>query len=61
VIGTGSSAVQITGALAGVVGQLRLFQRTPQWILPVDNPPTDDTDRARYRADRPHLLSCALN
>jgi cation diffusion facilitator CzcD-associated flavoprotein CzcO len=56
VIGTGSSAVQITGALASVVGELRLFQRTPQWILPVDNPPTDDADRARYRAD-PALLT----
>ena len=56
VVGTGSSAVQITGALAGVVNELRLFQRTPQWILPVDNPPTDDADRARYRAD-PALLT----
>ena len=56
VIGTGSSAVQITGALAGLVGELRLFQRTPQWILPVDNPATDDGDRVRYRAD-PALLT----
>jgi cation diffusion facilitator CzcD-associated flavoprotein CzcO len=56
VIGTGSSAVQITGALAGAVGEFRLFQRTPQWILPVDNPPTDDADRARYRA-HPALLT----
>lgn len=31
VIGTGSSAVQIVGALAGVVDELHLFQRTPQW------------------------------
>jgi cation diffusion facilitator CzcD-associated flavoprotein CzcO len=56
VVGTGSSAVQITGALAGVVDELRLFQRTPQWIVPVDNPPTDDADRACYRAD-PALLT----
>lgn len=51
VIGTGSSAVQITGAVIDVVGELQLFQRTPQWILPVDNPPTDPKDRARYRAN----------
>jgi cation diffusion facilitator CzcD-associated flavoprotein CzcO len=51
VIGTGSSAVQITGALNDVVGELHLFQRTPQWILPVDNPPVDPADRERYRAD----------
>jgi cation diffusion facilitator CzcD-associated flavoprotein CzcO len=56
VIGAGSSAVQITGALAGVVGELHLFQRTAQWILPVDNPPTRAADRARYRAD-PALLT----
>ncbi|MGH3594808.1 MAG: flavin-containing monooxygenase [Mycobacterium sp.] len=51
VVGTGSSAVQITGAITDVVGELRLFQRTPQWILPVQNPAIDDGDRARYRAN----------
>jgi cation diffusion facilitator CzcD-associated flavoprotein CzcO len=51
VIGTGSSAVQMVCALVDTVGQLRLFQRTPQWILAVPNPPIDDEDRARYRAD----------
>ena len=34
IIGTGSSGVQIAGALAGVVGQLDVYQRTPAWILP---------------------------
>jgi cation diffusion facilitator CzcD-associated flavoprotein CzcO len=52
VIGTGSSAVQITSALTDRVGEFHLFQRTPQWVLPVDNPPISDADRARYRADR---------
>jgi cation diffusion facilitator CzcD-associated flavoprotein CzcO len=56
VIGTGSSAVQITGAVTDVVGELHVFQRTPQWILPVDNPPTDPADRARYRADPQALI-----
>jgi cation diffusion facilitator CzcD-associated flavoprotein CzcO len=51
VIGTGSSAVQMVCALADTVGELRLFQRTPQWILEVPNPPIDDEDRARYRTD----------
>lgn len=51
VVGTGSSAVQITAALAGTVGRLELFQRTPQWILPVPNPPVPEEDRARFRAD----------
>ena len=51
IIGTGSSAVQMVCALADTVGELRLFQRTPQWILAVPNPPIDNEDRARYRAD----------
>ncbi len=51
VIGTGSSAVQIVSAIVGTVGELRLFQRTPQWILPVPNPPIDEEQRARYRED----------
>lgn len=55
VIGTGSSAVQIVGAVTDLVGELRLFQRTPQWVLPVQNPPIDDAEKARYRAD-PTLL-----
>jgi cation diffusion facilitator CzcD-associated flavoprotein CzcO len=51
VIGTGSSAVQITGALVGRVGHLDLFQRTPQWIMPVDNAPYDDVQRQAFRND----------
>lgn len=51
IVGTGSSAVQITAALAGVVGELHLFQRTPQWVLPVPNPPIDDETRDRYRSE----------
>jgi len=35
VIGTGSTGTQITAALAGEVKAYKLFQRTPQWILPV--------------------------
>ena len=56
VVGTGSSAVQIVGAVVDTVAELRLFQRTAQWILPVPNNPVTDEDRARYRAD-PLLMS----
>lgn len=50
-VGTGSSAVQITAALVDVVGELALFQRTPQWVLSVPNPPIEATERARFAAD----------
>ena len=34
VIGTGASAIQFVPAIAPVVGKLRLFQRTPAWVMP---------------------------
>ena len=37
-IGTGSTGVQITAELGGKVNELRVFQRTPQWIFPMPNP-----------------------
>ncbi len=42
VVGTGSTGMQITRALAPVASKFELFQRTPQWIMPVLN--------ARYTA-----------
>lgn len=37
VIGTGSTGMQITRALAPVAAKYELYQRTPQWILPLAN------------------------
>lgn len=51
IIGTGSTAVQMTGALVDTVGELHLFQRTAQWILPIPNRPIDAEDKERYRRD----------
>lgn len=39
VIGTGASAAQLVPELAKTVGELTLFQRTPNWILPKRDPP----------------------
>lgn len=39
ILGTGSSATQITAALAPSARQLVLFQRTPQWVMTVPNDP----------------------
>ena len=36
-IGTGSTGVQITAELGGKVRQLKIFQRTAQWIYPMPN------------------------
>jgi cation diffusion facilitator CzcD-associated flavoprotein CzcO len=55
VIGTGSTAVQITGALAGRVAKFYLFQRTAQWVMPQENPVYSDAERGAFRGD-PELL-----
>lgn len=50
VVGTGSSAVQIVTAIAERAGELVLFQRTPQWIMPAQNPAYSDDEKAHFRA-----------
>jgi cation diffusion facilitator CzcD-associated flavoprotein CzcO len=50
VVGTGSSAIQIVGALVDEVAELSLFQRTPQWIMPMANPAYSEAEKAEFRA-----------
>ncbi|MFN2164770.1 MAG: flavin-containing monooxygenase, partial [Anaerolineae bacterium] len=35
IIGTGSTAAQIVGAITDQVGEMHVFQRTPQWMAPL--------------------------
>ena len=51
VIGTGSTAVQITGALVPRVAKFSLFQRTAQWIAPQENPAYSEEEKAELRRD----------
>jgi cation diffusion facilitator CzcD-associated flavoprotein CzcO len=55
IVGTGSTAVQIVGAIVDRVGHLDLFQRTAQWVLPQTNPEFTAEEHAAYEAD-PELL-----
>src|SRR4051794_27161442 len=50
VIGTGSTAVQITAALAPRAGRYSLFQRTAQWVLPQANPEYSEAERLTFRS-----------
>jgi cation diffusion facilitator CzcD-associated flavoprotein CzcO len=52
VIGTGSTAIQITSALVPRVEKFSLFQRTPQWIAPQENAPFSDAEKDSFRSDR---------
>ncbi|MGB2920705.1 MAG: NAD(P)/FAD-dependent oxidoreductase [Mycobacterium sp.] len=56
VIGTGSTAIQITGALVDRVEHYTLFQRTPQWIAPQSNAPYSDEEREAFRNDPMKML-----
>jgi len=49
VIGTGSSAIQIVSALVDEVAELTLFQRTAQWITPVENPAYSEEEKDEFR------------
>jgi len=48
-IGTGSTATQIVAAVADEVAQLKLFQRTAQWIFPVQDTPVPWWRRLAFR------------
>jgi cation diffusion facilitator CzcD-associated flavoprotein CzcO len=49
IIGTGSSATQMTAAIAGKAEKLSLFQRTPQWVIAVPNPKIEGWRRWLFR------------
>jgi cation diffusion facilitator CzcD-associated flavoprotein CzcO len=55
IIGTGSTAVQLVGAIVDRVEHLTLFQRTAQWIMPQDNPAYTD-DEKRIFVEHPEQL-----
>jgi cation diffusion facilitator CzcD-associated flavoprotein CzcO len=56
VVGTGSSAIQIVSALVDEVAELSLFQRTAQWIMPIENPAYSEEERVEFRK-RPEAMA----
>jgi cation diffusion facilitator CzcD-associated flavoprotein CzcO len=61
IVGTGSTAVQMTSALVNRAGRLSLFQRTAQWIMPAENPPYSDDEKAEFRANPEQLAELRTN
>jgi cation diffusion facilitator CzcD-associated flavoprotein CzcO len=55
IIGTGSTAVQIVSAVVDRVAKLSLFQRTPQWIAPQENPAYSEEEKAAFQRE-PKLM-----
>ena len=50
VIGTGSSGIQVTPALASAASHVTVFQRTPNFSIPARNAPTDATRERAWKA-----------
>lgn len=55
IIGTGSTGVQLVCALSDHAKKLVHFQRTPQWIMPIENRPYTEAEKEAFRND-PGLL-----
>ena len=51
VIGTGSTAIQITTAIAEKVKRFDLYQRTAQWVMPIENKIFTEEERTAFRDD----------
>jgi cation diffusion facilitator CzcD-associated flavoprotein CzcO len=58
IIGTGSTAIQIVPAIIDEVENVSLFQRTPQWVLPLPNPVFSEDEREAFRTT-PELVESA--
>ena len=50
VIGNGATGIQVIQTIAGEVKQLKVFVRTPQYIIPMKNPKYDAADVEDYKS-----------
>lgn len=51
VVGTGSTAIQITTAIVDKVARYDLFQRTAQWVMPIEDRLYSEEERQSFRTD----------
>ncbi|MEC9345550.1 MAG: NAD(P)/FAD-dependent oxidoreductase [Pseudomonadota bacterium] len=51
VVGSAASAVQVVPQVARRAAHLTVYQRSPNWMLPRNNRPYTDTERAAFAAD----------
>jgi cation diffusion facilitator CzcD-associated flavoprotein CzcO len=57
VIGTGATGVQTIQEVAKTVGQLTVFQRTPNWCAPLHNGKIDEETQCRIKAGYPEMFA----
>ena len=56
VIGTGATGVQVIQTIAPHVGQLTVFQRTPNWCTPLHNRPIAPEEQPALKASYPAMF-----
>ena len=56
VIGTGATGVQTIQEVAKTVGQLTVFQRTPNWCKPLKNGRIDEATQRQIKASYPEIF-----
>ena len=50
VIGNGATGIQVIQTIAGQVGHMKVFVRTPQYIIPMKNPKYSTADAEAYKS-----------
>ena len=55
VIGNGATGIQVIQTIAGEVGHLKVFVRTPQYMIPMKNPKYSAEDAEAYKSKFQHL------
>ena len=50
VVGIGATGIQVIQTIADEVGHLKVFVRTPQYVLPMKNPTYSEEDKTAYKA-----------
>jgi cation diffusion facilitator CzcD-associated flavoprotein CzcO len=56
VIGTGATGVQVIQTIAPLVGQLTVFQRTPNWCTPLHNKAIAEDEQRKIKAGYPAMF-----
>ena len=55
IIGTGATGIQVVQTIGGRVGHLTVFQRTPNYTIPMRNPKYDNDIREELRSRYPEM------
>ena len=56
VIGTGATGVQVIQTIAPLVGELTVFQRTPNWCTPLHNRAITEAEQRKIKAGYPAMF-----